>query len=347
MYAEALCLLRKPKEAVAELTKILEQHPDDVQSYERMGILANDYPDVVSKPAAFWFDEAIAKNPQSALAYIARAEFHLRNSRGDEALADLEQAQKCDLPDTETRGRLVGGLMDTRLLDQAKEPLKAAQLLDQAREQLKAWQAKDPTEPVLWQCWTVLASRANGLALRAKDPAVLARSVEEMYTVAAGRIEGPGGPTLGFHAGRHGAVDPVGPHGGSQNCIAQMQQKDIAPQVTPYWKGFSRTSRAVARRDHRLAQSHRSRLQASGGPPDAGFCPDPPGRYAIGDRRASHPGHRCPGLSRRSSGSGAAPGANGGMAGRVGAGSHCSPAFSGSRGSDLCWSFRPVCICRR
>ena len=238
MYAEALCLLRKPKEAVAELTKILDQHPDDVQSYERMGLLANEYPDVVSKPAALWFDEAIAKNPQSALAYIARAEFHLRNSRGDDAQADLEQAQKCDLPDTETRGRLVGGLMDARLLDQAKDQPKAARFLDQAREQLKAWQTKDPTEPVLWQCWTVLASRANGLALRAKDPAVLARSVEEMYTVAEAGLKALAAQPWDFMPGATELLILSDHIEEAKNCIAQMQQKDIAPQVTPYLEGL-------------------------------------------------------------------------------------------------------------
>lgn len=245
-HAEALYLLRKPKEAVAELTKILDQHPDDVQSYERMGMLANDSPDVVSKPAAFWFDEAIAKNPQSALAYLARAEFRLRTNRGDDARADLEQAQKCDLPDTETRGRLVGGLMDTRFLDQTREPLQAAQLLDQAREQLKAWQAKDPTEPALWQCWTVLASRANGLALRANDPAVLAHSVEEMYTVAQAGLKTLAAQPWDFMPGATELLILSDHLDEARTCIAQMQQKDIAPQVTPYLEGL------IADREGRL-----------------------------------------------------------------------------------------------
>ena len=246
MYAEALHLLRKPKEAVAELTKILDQHPDDVRSYEKMGILANDYPDVVSKPAALWFDDAIAKNPRSALAYLARAEFYLRNSRGDDAQADLEQAQKCDLPDTETRGRLVGGLMNTRLLDQTKEQPKAARLLDQAREQLKAWQAQAPAEPVLWQCWTVLASRANGMALRAKDPAVLARSVEEMYTVAQAGLKALAAQPWDFMPGATELLILSDHIEEARNCIAQMQQKDIAPQVTPYLEGL------IADREGRL-----------------------------------------------------------------------------------------------
>jgi tetratricopeptide (TPR) repeat protein len=175
MHADALRLLHKPQEAATELKEHLEKHPDDVQSYEMMGWLAKElaqsYPDIASKPADWWFDEAVVKNPRSALAYIARAGFYLRQKDRDKALADLEQAQKCDLPDTETRGRLVGGLI-------------GAKLLDQAREQLKAWQAKDPTDLLLWRYWAELARQASGLALRAKDSALQASSVEEMHVVA-------------------------------------------------------------------------------------------------------------------------------------------------------------------
>ena len=37
---EALHLLRQPKEAAAELTENLDKHPEDVPSYEMMGMLA-------------------------------------------------------------------------------------------------------------------------------------------------------------------------------------------------------------------------------------------------------------------------------------------------------------------
>ena len=136
--------------------------------------------------------------------------------------------------------------MDTRLLDQVKEPLKVARLLDQAREQLKAWQAKDPTEPVLWQCWMVLASRANGLALRAKDPALLARSVEEMYTVAEAGLKAMAAQPWDFMPGATELLILSDHIEEAKNCIAQMQQKDIAPQVTPYLEGL------VADREGRL-----------------------------------------------------------------------------------------------
>jgi lipopolysaccharide biosynthesis regulator YciM len=108
MLADALWQQRKINEAVAQLTMILEKHPEDVLSYERMGALMEQDRDVTGQPAAFWFDDAVAKNPQSALAYIARADFYLRRDDRAKALADLEQAQTYDLSETETRLRLVG-----------------------------------------------------------------------------------------------------------------------------------------------------------------------------------------------------------------------------------------------
>ncbi len=188
MHAEALRLLRKPADAVAELKQSLEQHPEDVSSYEEMAKLAAESPDTVDKPAAFWLDEAIAKNPQSALAYVARAGFYLRTKLREKAWADLEQAQKCDLPDTETRSRLVGTLL-------------GAKLLDQAREQLKAWQTQDPAAVGLWESWAYLAEKA-------KVP-------EEMYMVAEAGVKALARPALGFPADGREVADPVRSCGGS------------------------------------------------------------------------------------------------------------------------------------
>ncbi|MCX5647396.1 MAG: tetratricopeptide repeat protein [Phycisphaerae bacterium] len=249
MHAEALRLLHKPKEAAAELKENLEKHPDDVQSYEMMGWLANElkenlekhpndvqsyevmgwlakvYPDIGSKQAVLWFDDAIAKNPRSALAYIARAGFHLWQKDRDKALADLEQAQKCDLPDTETRGRLVGGLI-------------GAKLLDQAREQLKAWQAKDPTDLLLWQYWAELARQASGLALRANDPALQASTIEEMHTVAEAGLKALAAQPWDFMRMATELLVLSGHIEEAKDCIAQMRQKGVEPVTTPYLEGL-------------------------------------------------------------------------------------------------------------
>ena len=60
MLADSLWQQRKPGDAVTVLKAILEKHADDVLSYERLGTLADQYPDLGTAPAAQWFDDAVA-----------------------------------------------------------------------------------------------------------------------------------------------------------------------------------------------------------------------------------------------------------------------------------------------
>jgi len=236
MLADALWQLRMPKEAAGELNKILQTQPNDVLAYEKLGMLAESYPDTIGTTADIQFDEAVAKNPESALAYVARASFHLRHQRLDKAVADLDQARKYDLPDAETRGRLVAGLIGARLLDQA-------------REQLKAWQAQDPTELLLWQCWAALAQRANALAMRANDPALQARSRDEMYTVAETGLKTLATQPWDFLPTATELLILAGHVQEANNCIDRMRQKDVAPRETPYLEGL------VAEREGKLREA--------------------------------------------------------------------------------------------
>jgi tetratricopeptide (TPR) repeat protein len=220
MLADALWQQRKLNEAVAQLRTILEKHPQDVRCYERMGALAEQDRDVTGQPAAFWFDDAVAKNPQIALAYIARADFRLRRGDREKALADLAQAQKCDLSETETRLRLVGTLMD-------------ADRLDQARAHLKGLQAKDPTEPLLWHYWADLALRAN-------DP-------QEMYTVAQTGLKTLAVQPWDFMPVATDLLIRSDHLAEAEKYITQMRQKDIAPPATAFLEGLMADKRGQAR----------------------------------------------------------------------------------------------------
>jgi tetratricopeptide (TPR) repeat protein len=214
MLADILWRLRDPKGAATELATILERHPEDILSYERMGLLAEQYRDTASKPAPVWFEDAIAKNPESAMAYIVRADFRLRQKDREKALADLEQAQKCDLSDTETRLRLVGGW-------------KNANELDKAREHLQALQAKDLTEPLLpllWLHWADLASRAN--------------SAEEMYTVAQTGLKALAAQPWDFMPVAAELLVRSGHLKEAGDCITQLRQKDIAPPAAAFLEGL-------------------------------------------------------------------------------------------------------------
>lgn len=225
MRAEALALQRKPKEAIAELTTILEKHPEDVLSYERMGVLAEQNPDLIRQPAAAWYDEAVARNPQAALAYICRAAFHLQQSaraqaaadpaqaqtERQRALADLEQAQKCDLPDTPTGLRLVAGFINVNALDKA-------------RAHLSALQAKDPKEVSLWRCRADLASRAN--------------TPEEMYTVAQDGLKALAAQPWDFMPVAAELLIRSNHVEEANECIARLRAKDIDPAAVAFLEGF-------------------------------------------------------------------------------------------------------------
>ena len=211
MLADALALQRKPREAAAELMTILEKHPEDVLAYERLGMLAEQNPDTTGRPAVAWYDDAVSKNPQSALAYLARAGFYLRQKERDRALADLEQAQKCDLSDTETRLRLVAGL-------------KGANALDKAREHLRALQAKDPTEVSLWVHWADLAVRT--------------KSTEEMYTVAQTALKALAAQPWDFMPFAAELLIRSGHVEEANECISRMREKDVDPPAAAFLEGL-------------------------------------------------------------------------------------------------------------
>ncbi|MCL5280970.1 MAG: tetratricopeptide repeat protein [Planctomycetes bacterium] len=239
MLADAYALQRKPKEAAAELTTILQKHPEDVLSYERMGALAEQNPDTVGKPAAAWYDEAVARNPQAALAYTVRAGFHLQQSNRyqamanqeqarkerdqarihleqarkerEQALADLEQAQKHDCPDTETGLRLVAELV-------------RANLLDRARERLQMLQAKDPTDLSLWR-------------YRA-DLAVRGKSAEEMCTVAEAGLKALAAQPWDFMSAAAELLIRSGRVEEANECISRMRTKDVDPPTVALLEGL-------------------------------------------------------------------------------------------------------------
>ncbi len=225
MLADALRQQRMFKEAADELNKILKDHPEDVLAYERMGILAEQNPDVVGKPAAAWYDDAVAANPQAALAYLARAGFYLRQKDRSEAaanpeparqnraraLADLAQAEKYDLSDKETRLRLVSGF-------------KSANMLDKAREQLQTLQAKDPTEVSVWLHWADLAVRT--------------KSTEEMYTVAETALKALAAQPWDFLPVATELLIRSGHVAEANECIARLRKKDVDPPATAYLEGL-------------------------------------------------------------------------------------------------------------
>jgi tetratricopeptide (TPR) repeat protein len=207
----ALLRQRKFAQAETELDNIIAKEPNQVLAYEAMGYLAQLRPDDVNKPTAFWFDEAVAHNPESALAYIVRASFRRQRNERDGALADLEQAQKRDVSETEVRLRLI-------------QELLYLNALDQARGQLTALQAVSPSNQMLWRCWAELALRLN--------------SPDEMSRVAEAGVKELAAQPWDFMPVavelyiRSNHFDKAG------DLLTRLRQKDILPAAVAYLDGL-------------------------------------------------------------------------------------------------------------
>lgn len=222
MFAVALVQQRKFSEGAVQLNRVLQEHPSEVLAYELMGQLAEQRPDDVNKPATFWFDEAVARNPESALAYAIRAGFHLRNNNRTQALADLEQAEGRNLSDVDVRLRLIRELIN-------------ANATDRAREHLKVLQAESPTEQSLWRNWAEVALRAG--------------STEEMRTVAETGLNELAAQPWDFMPVAAELFIRAGDYERAGDCLSRMQKKDLFPSTAAFLEGL------LAERQGRLREA--------------------------------------------------------------------------------------------
>ena len=211
-------------EAAAELDRVIEEYPDQVDAYEQLALIAEGRPGDVNQPSSFWLGQAVAQNPNSALAYAARANAHWRRGDPNQALADLDRAEKQDLTDSDVRLRVARELMN---LDQ----------LDRAREHLKVLQSQRPTEFAVWRI-------SAQLALRAASP-------EEMEEVADGGLAALGADRWDFLPLAAELFIRSGQHERAKDCLAQMRQKDLLPAHVAYLEGM------LAEREGRLRDAIR------------------------------------------------------------------------------------------
>jgi tetratricopeptide (TPR) repeat protein len=210
MLGQAFWRLREFDKAVAEVKTVIDKYPGEVPAYAVMGSWAAERPETVKRPALAWLDDAVAKNPESAQAYVTRAGYYLGQKDKDKALADLTQAMSCDLSDAPTRLLLV-------------EVLIVAGDLDKAREQLQTLQEIDKTDPRLWQTWAVLAFRTASAdeMFMVADEGMKATSESWDFIATATRL-------LIFS----GRLDNV------ESYLARMREKDLDPPTHAYLEGL-------------------------------------------------------------------------------------------------------------
>ncbi len=213
------------KEAVDTLAGLLRDHPEDVLAYEVIGTLAEDRPSDVNQPAQYWFEQAVQRNPESALAHIIRADFHRRCGEPNAALADLEQAESLDLSDTQARLRLIAALINVRAMDDAKQHLTALQ-------------AEVPDQQGLYHLWAALAFTLG--------------STEEMQTAAREGLASLVKQPWDFMPVATELLLQAGNVGEAEQCIARMRERGVHPQTVAYLEG------RVARQRGQLQEAVRS-----------------------------------------------------------------------------------------
>ncbi len=211
LLAVALTRQRKFSQAATELNRIIAAHPSDVLAYELTGQLAEERPGDVNQPATFWFNEAVARNPELALAYVTRAGFYLRTNNRAQAMADLEQAERFDLSETEVRLRLIRELMN-------------AGAWDKARGHLKTLQASVPTEQMLWRHWAELTLRTG--------------AVDEMQTVAETGLKELASQPWDFMPVAIELLIRSGHYEQAGEYLSQMRQKDMHPPMAAFLEGL-------------------------------------------------------------------------------------------------------------
>jgi len=211
MWGVSMAQQRKYKEAEEILSDLLRDHPDQISAYETIGRLAAQRPEEFDPNETEWYDEMVAKNPQSALAYTVRAEFHLRSGKVDDARADWERAQQEDLSSTSVRLRLTGLLIGVREFDKA-------------REHLVALEADAPADLALWRTWAEWALRRS--------------STEDMLRVATTGLEQLKPQPWDFMATAAELFIRAGQFEKGQEYISQMRDRELGPGRVAFLEGL-------------------------------------------------------------------------------------------------------------
>ena len=211
LFALALAQQRKFSEAAAELKAILHEHPDQVLAYETLGQLTEQRPRDFQDPPDQWYNQAVNNNPSSALAYVSRAGFYLRQKDIAKALADLEQAERLDLSDSDTRLRLAIGFIN-------------ANALDKAEQHLAAMQESTPADQSLWQTWAQAALKSQ--------------SQEKMLKVAETGLKELSSQPWEFMPIATELFIRAGQLDRATDCISKLRQKDIFLEIVAFMEGL-------------------------------------------------------------------------------------------------------------
>jgi len=222
LRASAMAAQRKYAEAVAELKTVVEQDPGLVLAYDALARLAESRAVNVGAEASHWYDQAVERNPDSALALILRAQYRLQRADPDKAREDLARAETLDLTKAEDRLRIADAFL--RLND-----------IERAEAHLDALRETEPELPVLWTLWGRLAIQSGS------GPRMLRVAEQGLEELAAQPWDFI--PLAVELFVRAGDLDQAKQH------LDQYDQKGIDPGVTAFLRGLL----ADARHDNQEA----------------------------------------------------------------------------------------------
>jgi len=211
LLALALAGQRKYSEAAVELKAIIQEYPEQILAYETLAQLTEQRPDDFPGSPDHWFNQAVENNPSSALAYIIRAGFHLRNKDNLKALSDLEQAEKLDLSEPTVRLRLAQEFIN-------------ADVLDKAEEHLTTVQETKPADQNLWQIWVQLALKSQ--------------SQEKMLKVAETGLKALSAQPWDFIPQACELFTRAGQFDRATDCVTKLREKDIFPEIVAFTEGL-------------------------------------------------------------------------------------------------------------
>jgi len=211
MLALALIAQRKFENAATELKSILQEHPGEILAYETLGKLIEQRPEDFTESPSYWYNQAVEKNPSSALAYIIRADFYRRSENSSSALADLEQAEKQDLSDSTVRLRLAQEFISFNLLDKARIHLVAVQQIT-------------PEDNGLWNTWASFALKSG--------------SKETMLRIAEEGLKELSSAPWDFMPLATELFIRSDKLDEANDCISKMLEKDISPASVSFLRGL-------------------------------------------------------------------------------------------------------------
>jgi tetratricopeptide (TPR) repeat protein len=134
----AACLIQQKEydKAAGQLQTLLQQNPTMVSAYNLLAQIAEQKSNDKSQSEQY-LNSAIEKNPASAIAYIQRADFWLRDGKQERAVEDLLKASKCEFKNADQRVLL------------AETWLRAGQF-EPCRQALDEAQGKEPKNLSMW-----------------------------------------------------------------------------------------------------------------------------------------------------------------------------------------------------